>query len=88
VIAAFVLASLLSASEPHGAADGRAPLRHITPAVVRLAQSFLTLPMGAEREAEVEGRRCLFVVERHFHPPGFTRGPQGWHKGVTVYELP
>jgi hypothetical protein len=44
--------------------------------------------MGAEREVEVEGRRCLFVVERHFHPPGFTHGPQGWHKGVTVYEMP
>jgi hypothetical protein len=59
----------------------------ITPRVVRMAQSFLDLPMGAERAVAMEGRRYLFVLEWHYHPPGFVGGPNGWHKGVTVYEL-
>jgi hypothetical protein len=51
-----------------------------------MARSFLDLPMGAEREAEVNGVQCVFVLEWHYHPPGFHGGPNGWHKGVTVYE--
>ncbi|HLK40018.1 MAG TPA: hypothetical protein VKU41_24850 [Polyangiaceae bacterium] len=65
----------------------RAPLKGtITPAMVRAAHSYLDLPMGSERAEEVEGRRLLFVLEWHYHPPGFVGGPNGWHKGVTIYE--
>jgi hypothetical protein len=58
----------------------------ITPEIVRAARSFLDLPMGAERESDVDGRHFVFVLERHYHPPGFVGAPTGWHKGVTVYE--
>jgi hypothetical protein len=59
----------------------------ITAEIARVARTFLDLPMGAERAAEVEGHRFVFVLERHFHPLGFVGAPNGWHKGVTVYEL-
>jgi hypothetical protein len=55
--------------------------------MVHTAQTFLDLPMGAERAVELDGRRYLFVLERHYHPPGFVGAPTGWHKGVTIYEL-
>jgi hypothetical protein len=58
----------------------------ITPDIVRAARSFLDLPMGAERAGDVDGRHFVFVLERHYHPPGFVGAPNGWHKGVTVYE--
>jgi hypothetical protein len=65
----------------------RVKLSHpVTPAIVKAAQSFLDLPMGSEREAEVDGLALVFVLEPHYHPPGFKGGPNGWHKGVTVYE--
>jgi hypothetical protein len=59
----------------------------ITPAIARQARTFLDLPMGAERTADVEGHHFVFVLERHYHPPGFVGAPTGWHKGVTVYEM-
>jgi hypothetical protein len=59
----------------------------ITPEIARVARSFLDLPMGSERFADVEGQRFVFVLQRHYHPPGFVGGPTGWHKGVTVYAL-
>jgi hypothetical protein len=59
----------------------------ITPEMVRVAQTFLDLPMGSERYATVGGKRYVFVLEQHYHPPGFVGGPTGYHKGVTMYEL-
>jgi hypothetical protein len=59
----------------------------ITPAIAHQARQFLDLPMGAERTADVDGHHFVFVLERHYHPPGFVGAPNGWHKGVTVYEL-
>jgi hypothetical protein len=58
----------------------------ITPEIARVAATFLDLPMGAERAATVEGHRFVFVLQRHYHPPGFKGAPNGWHKGVTVFE--
>ena len=59
----------------------------ITPAIAQQAREFLDLPMGSERMADVEGHHFVFVLERHYHPPGFVGAPTGWHKGVTVYSL-
>jgi hypothetical protein len=59
----------------------------ITPEIARVARSFLDLPMGSERFADVEGQHFVFVLQRHYPPPGFVGGPTGWHKGVTVYAL-
>jgi hypothetical protein len=59
----------------------------ITPAIASKAREFLDLPMGAERAADVEGHHFVFVLQRHYHPPGFVGAPTGWHKGVTVFEV-
>ncbi|HVJ20945.1 MAG TPA: hypothetical protein VM686_36295 [Polyangiaceae bacterium] len=67
--------------------DKRRQLRgRLDPAVVEAARWFLNLPMGAGRFLSLNGKRYAFCLERHYHPPGYTRGPQGWHKGVTVYD--
>jgi hypothetical protein len=65
----------------------RVMLKIVTPAIVRVAQGLLDLPMGDERFVGIDGHRYVFVLERHYHPPGFVGAPTGWHKGVTVYEL-
>ena len=65
----------------------RVALKLVTPSIVRTARSLLDLPMGSERYMTIEGRHYVFVLERHYHPPGFVGAPNGWHKGVTAYEL-
>ena len=77
-----------SGETPSGDNGGkRVPVKLVTPAIVRVARTFLDLPMGAERQVDVDGQRYVFVLERHYHPPGFVGGPTGFHKGVTVYEF-
>ena len=82
------------APAPHADADAdddtpvaeRIPIRGVIPTnVVHAAQKFLDLPLGAERRARIDETDYLFVLEWHYHPPGFVGGPTGWHKGVTVY---
>jgi hypothetical protein len=65
----------------------RVKLKLVTPLIVSVAQTFLDLPMGAERHVTLDGHRYVFVLEQHYHPPGFVGAPNGFHKGVTVYEL-
>ncbi len=65
----------------------RVALKIVTPEIIRVARRFLDLPMGDERFVAIDGHRYVFVLERHYHPPGFVGAPNGWHKGVTVYEL-
>ncbi len=65
----------------------RVMLKYVTPDIVKVAEKFLNLPMGEERFARVHGKRYVFVLETHYHPPGFVGAPTGYHKGVTVYEL-
>jgi hypothetical protein len=75
-------------SRPVEAVDERSLYRGlVTPEIARVARTFLDLPMGTERQEDVEGHRFIFVLERHYHPPGFVGAPTGWHKGVTVYEV-
>jgi hypothetical protein len=59
----------------------------VSPAMVAAAETFIKLPMGSERYATVNGKRYVFVLEQHYHPPGYVGGPTGFHKGVTMYEL-
>jgi len=62
------------------------PVRgRIDRAVLKAANEQLNLPMGVGRMLVVRGRPYLFCLEPHYHPPGYTAGPEGWHKGVTVY---
>jgi hypothetical protein len=64
----------------------RIPLRGAIPSnVIHAAQTFLDLPLGAERVVRIDDTNYLFVLEWHFHPRGFVGAPTGWHKGVTVY---
>jgi hypothetical protein len=67
--------------------EQRVKLKLVTPQIVRVAEDLLNLPMGAEHYETVGGKRYVFVLERHYHPPGFVGAPNGWHKGVTVYAV-
>ena len=70
-----------------GAPAGYKPMRGaVPPAVVARAKSLLSQPMGSEHPFEINGKRYLARLEHHYHPPGYQGGPNGWHKGVTVYE--
>ncbi len=77
----------VTADDAEDTSGERVTLKVVTPAIVRAARTYLDLPMGAERAETIEGQRYVFVLERHYHPPGFVGGPHGWHKGVTVYAL-
>ena len=79
-------------AQPTNADDAprkRATLTGAIPAeIVRLATTMVTLPMGAERIVEVDGKTYAFVLEPHYHAPGSTTtAPTGWHKGVTAYKV-
>lgn len=68
-------------------AGKRVKVKLVNPAMVRVAQKYVNLPMGSERYATVDGKRYVFVLEQHYHPLDFVGAPTGWHKGVTMYEL-
>jgi hypothetical protein len=78
-----------TALEPTAPAPGtRTPIRSAIPAdVIAFAKTLVNLPMGAEQVETIDGQRYVFVLEHHFHPQGFVGAPNGWHKGVTAYEL-
>jgi hypothetical protein len=81
------LDQLQAASDHLDASGERVKIKWVTPALVGVAQGFVNLPMGSERFVTLNGKRCVFVLEKHYHPQGFVGAPNGWHKGVTVYEL-
>lgn len=54
-------------------------------AVVARAKSLLSKNMGESIVEEIDGKRYMFKLEPHYHPPGFKGGPIGWHKGVSVF---
>jgi hypothetical protein len=59
----------------------------INGAVLAAAREQLNLPMGFGRRLTVKGQNYLFCTEPHYHPPGYNNGPEGWHKGITVYQV-
>lgn len=70
-----------------GAPPGYKTMKGQIPAgVVARAKGLLSQPMGTEVPFELEGRRYMARLEPHYHPPGYQGGPNGWHKGVSVYE--
>jgi hypothetical protein len=72
---------------PQGRSERTVLRGPIAPNVIAFARTLVNLPMGAEQVAEIDGQRYVFVLERHYHPPGFVGAPNGWHKGVTAYGL-
>jgi len=58
----------------------------IPPEVTAKAKSLLNQPMGTEIPFEVNGKKYMARLETHYHPQGYVGGPNGYHKGCTVYE--
>jgi hypothetical protein len=82
----LLLAWFFAAAAPTDGAERVKP-KLVTPAMVTAAESYVNLPLGTEVYGTVDGRDYVFVVERHYHPPGTIGAPNGWHNGVTMYEL-
>jgi hypothetical protein len=62
-------------------------LTAVEPEVSRFANQVLgLLDMGEEAVREINGKVYAFRAEQHYHPPGHP-GPNGWHKGITVYAV-
>jgi hypothetical protein len=82
------LAGASAPSSPAAPGEQRVSIRGPIPAeVIAYAKTLVNLAMGEERIAEIDGQRYIFVLEHHYHPQGFVGAPNGWHKGVTAYEL-
>jgi hypothetical protein len=85
---AFWCMATPTTTPPHtSAALERVKVKLVFPAMSAAAMKYINLPMGSERYATVNGKHYVFVLEHHYHPPGFVGGPVGDHKGVTMYEL-
>jgi hypothetical protein len=67
-----------------------AVLKLVTPAIVdaseRWLKEFYHSPIGTQQKVVVDGRPLVFILQWHYHPPGFVGGPTGKHRGVTVFE--
>jgi len=61
----------------------------ITPAMLSLAGAIVrrhhTKPVGTQVEVDVEGKRVVARIERHFHPEGGPVKPWGYHPGVSLF---
>lgn len=60
-----------------------------TPSIVAQAQRIIKThhrqPFGFEQSFEIEGRRFVGRIERHYHPEGGVAKPWGWHKGCSIF---
>jgi hypothetical protein len=60
-----------------------------TPELVRKAYQILSqyrnYPYGTEVPFQIDGIEYLAIVEQHYHKPGGSIKPYGYHPGVTVY---
>jgi hypothetical protein len=54
--------------------------------ITQAAKQLLSKPFGFETYIELDGIKYFFRAEVHYHPQGYVGGPNGWHKGITVYE--
>lgn len=65
-------------------------LKVLTPEIIDASEHWLhevyDSPVGTRQTVVVEGRPLLFILQWHYHPPGYVGGPTGKHKGVTVFE--
>ena len=65
-------------------------LKLVTPVIVdaseRWLKEYFHSPVGTQQRVVVEGRPLVFILQWHYHPPGFVGGPTGKHRGVTVFE--
>ena len=68
-----------------GAPQGFMILKKPTPAVVQKAKELLKNNLSDEFQFTIDNIKYFARLEPHYHPPGYKNGPNGWHKGVTVY---
>lgn len=87
MVSAIAFAYWFTATPAQAAIPERVKVKLVYPAMSAAAKKYINLPMGSERYATVNGKRYVFVLEHHYHPPGFVGAPVGDHKGVTMYEL-
>jgi hypothetical protein len=71
---------------PKGPPAGYRALTSVSPDVGKVAKSLLGNDFGTMIPFTLNGINYMARLEPHYHPPGFKGGPNGWHKGVTVYE--
>lgn len=68
-----------------GAPGGFTTLRNPSRQVSAKAKELLSNKMGEEFKFNIAGVDYFARLEPHYHPPGYVGGPNGWHKGVSVY---
>ena len=51
----------------------------------KLVRKHYAKPVGTQVEVEVDGRRVVARLERHFHPEGGPVKPWGFHPGVSLF---
>lgn len=80
----------VAVSTPATAAPQFQAIKLLTPEIKdaseRWLKEFYSSPVGTRQTVVVDGRRLLFILQWHYHPPGYVGAPTGKHKGVTVFE--
>jgi hypothetical protein len=71
---------------PKGPPTGYKPLTSPSPEISQIAKNLLRNDFGTTTPFILDNKMYMARVEPHYHPLGFKGGPNGWHKGVTVYE--
>jgi hypothetical protein len=51
----------------------------------KIVRKHYAKPVGTQIEVEVEGKRVIARIERHFHPEGGAAKPWGFHPGVSLF---
>ncbi len=69
-----------------GPPKGYQSVKDVSPTISATAKKLLSGNFGTITSFEADGKTYLARVEPHYHPPGYKGGPNGWHKGVSVYE--
>jgi len=51
----------------------------------KIVRKHYAKPVGTQIEVEVDGKRVIARIERHFHPEGGAVKPWGFHPGVSLF---
>lgn len=54
-------------------------------AAANIVRKHYAKPVGTKIEVEVDGKRVIARIERHFHPEGGAVKPWGFHPGVSLF---
>lgn len=63
----------------------RAKASEVGPEAIRQAKASLSRPWGSWVPFEEGGRQKGILLEWHYHEPGGSVKPWGWHKGASVF---